>query len=372
MKKLILFLAAVVVAGRVGAETNATDEVTQVIRALKTHYVDANQVDNQSLQAASVAGILSSIGRGAVLLSPSAHGTNGMELTESSTALPAGTAPVARAEIIQPDIGYIHLVAVTGAAVNPLDVELKKFVDAKATGYVLDLRYAGGDDYAAAAAIASRFLADGQELFVIKRAGQSNEVFHASTAAAGAFVRVPEAPLMLLVNAHTTGSAEALVGALRAQDRGIVIGSLTAGSAVAWDDVPLVDGQILRLASAKVVLEPGDPKNMPVTDVFPNGIAPDIFVSIDPSVEREVLSSAATNVTLTVSLQPTLPKQVRSEAELLKAFRGESVGLDLSQPAGDKGEKEADDKGEIQNVRDVVLQRAVDVLKGIRVLLSWQ
>ena len=40
-----------------------------------------------------------------------------------------------------------------------------------------------------------------------------------------------EAPLLLLVNAQTRGSAEVLVGALRAQDRGIVIGGPTAGSA---------------------------------------------------------------------------------------------------------------------------------------------
>jgi hypothetical protein len=35
-------------------------------------------------------------------------------------------------------------------------------------------------------------------------------------------------------------------------------------------------------------------------------------------------------------------------------------------------DKEHEDDSEIQNVRDVVLQRAVDILKGIRVLLTWQ
>jgi len=32
----------------------------------------------------------------------------------------------------------------------------------------------------------------------------------------------------------------------------------------------------------------------------------------------------------------------------------------------------AGEEGDINNVRDVVLQRSVDILKGIRVLLSWQ
>ena len=52
--------------------------------------------------------------------------------------------------------------------------------------------------------------------------------------------------------------------------------------------------------------------------------------------------------------------------ELVKVFRGEAV--DKTKPAG--ADAAAEDK--IQPVRDVVLQRAVDVLKGIRVLLSWR
>jgi hypothetical protein len=177
--------------------------------------------------------------------------------------------------------------------------------------------------------------------------------------------------LLLLVNSHTHGSAEALVGALRTQDRGIVIGSLTAGAAVAWDDVPLQDGRVLRVAIAKVLLQPADPQNVSVTEIFPNGIAPDIFVSIDPGVEREAVFNVTTNVTLTVSLQPTMTKPRRSEAELVKAFRGEPLELSTPKPNGGEGEKESKaEEGEIQPVRDVVLQRAVDILKGIRVLLS--
>ena len=34
--------------------------------------------------------------------------------------------------------------------------------------------------------------------------------------------------------------------------------------------------------------------------------------------------------------------------------------------------KDSEEESDIQNVRDVVLQRAVDILKGIHVLLSWE
>ena len=65
------------------------------------------------------------------------------------------------------------------------------------------------------------------------------------------------------------------------------------------------------------------------------------------------------------ALPVTKPR--RSEAELVKAFRGEPLELSTPKPNGGEGEE-----GDIQPVRDVVLQRAVDILKGIRVLLSWR
>ena len=78
-------------------------------------------------------------------------------------------------------------------------------------------------------------------------------------------------------------------------------------------------------------------------------------------------SPRPTNETLTVSLQPRVKKKDLTEAQLVKAFHGQSV--DVGEPSSDS---EHEEEGEIQNVRDVVLQRAVDILKGIRVLLSWQ
>ncbi len=97
----------------------------------------------------------------------------------------------------------------------------------------------------------------------------------------------------------------------------------------------------------------------------------------------------ATNETLTVSQQPRVKKKDMTEAQLVKAFHGQSIDLDEPSPDRDHdgileiaptktngtesaSDQEHEEEGEIQNVRDVVLQRAVDILKGIRVLLSWQ
>ncbi len=377
MKYIAILLGLAAVTG--WAQLQQTSEI---IDALKTHYVDKDKLDQQLLNDATVAGILERLGPGAKLLTAEQAASNRVPVV-ASTANPHE--PLARVEVIDPDIGYIRIADVVDATVVDLDAELRKFADQKVTGYILDLRFADGTDYAAAAAVASRFLPAGQELFALKRAKGEPQSYRTTQAPRSLAAELAEAPLMLLVNAQTRGSAEVLVGALRAQDRGIVIGGPTAGSAVAWDDVKLSDGRVLRVATAKITFPKGG-------ELFPGGVVPDILVKIDPATEREAVFNVPTNITLTASLQPRVQKKGYSEADLVKIFRGEAVetpSLRLGQrstnetgaltleggSAAGTNEVETateDERGEINKVRDVVLQRAVDILKGIRVLQAWQ
>jgi C-terminal processing protease CtpA/Prc len=353
----------------------------EVISVLKSNYVDRDKLNEKLLNEATVTGILETVGRGAVIVETESPSTN------AAPAEPKPTAPLARAEVIGPDIGYIRLAEVTDGTLAALDTELKKFADANVTGFVLDLRYADGTNLTAAAAVASRFLNDGQELFTLKSSEKGPQVFHASAdvkPAALTGTDLTSAPLMLLVNAETRGSAEVLAGALRTADRGIVIGSKTAGSAAAWQEVKLSDGRTLRIATAKIVLSPPQDATQPI-DLFPAGLTPDVAVKIDPKTEHDMVLTVQTNETLTASLQPRVNKKGLTEAQLVKVFHGQSIDMEpptvFAVPQDDKStpntnqpsaDKEHEDEGEIQNVRDVVLQRAVDILKGIRVLLTWQ
>jgi hypothetical protein len=373
---------------RAAAADSSLRETTEVISVLKSNYVDHDQLNDKLLNEATVDGLINALGHGAVIVSPPAPSTNAAKIV---AAEPHPSPDLARAEVIDPNIGYIRLSDVTDGTPAALDAQLKKFGEEKVAGYVLDLRFADGTNYAAAAEIAGRFLADGQELFTLKSSERGAQNFHASSAAKSGpsgGADLTSAPLMLLVNGQTRGSAEALAGALRAQDRGIVVGSETAGSAAAWQDVKLADGRTLRLATAKIVLPPSTVGGQPV-DLFPNGITPDVAVKVDTQKEYDVVFAPATNETLTVSLQPRVKKKDLTEAQLVKAFHGQSVDLDEPSPVQDHGgileiaptktngtesasDEGHEEEGEIQNVRDVVLQRAVDILKGIRVLLSWQ
>ncbi|MEI6082763.1 MAG: S41 family peptidase [Verrucomicrobiota bacterium] len=341
----------------------------ELIDVLKQHYVDRETLDAKKLNAASVAGLLQMLGAGAKLLTAEEAASNSTVVTPT---VDLTHEPLARVEAIQPDIGYIRLVDVTPETALALDTEFKKFADAKVTGYILDLRFADGTNYAAAAIVASRFLTAGVEVFQLKQSTGEPQVFHTVEAPKTLASELANAPLMLLVNGDTRGSAEVLVGALRAQDRGIVIGGPTSGLPVAWEDVKLSDGRVLRLATAKISFPKGGA-------TFPGGLIPDIMVKIDPQTEHEVVFNLQTNMTLTASLQARVKKKGYSEAELVKAFRGDRIESPALKLGGQSGLATnalalgtTEEDGDLQTVRDIVLQRAVDILKGIRVLLSWR
>ena len=368
-----------------GSAAWGADPAAEIIGVLQQHYVDRDALNAQQLNAASVAGILKMLGAGAQLLTAAEAESNRAPVVVGS---PRAAEPLARVEVIQPDIGYIRVSDMVSETPLALDSELEKFAQAKVTGYVLDLRFADGTNFSAAAAVASRFLPAGVEVFTVKRSDGEPQAYRTSPGPLPGAAELAKMPLLLLVNAQTRGSAEVLVGALRTQDRGIIIGGPTAGLPVAWRDVSLSDGQVLRLATAKVTFPKGG-------ELFPNGLIPDILVKMDSKTERAVVFNVASNVTLTASLQPQLNKHHLTEATLVKVFRGESI--ETPAPIWRTNGIESPVLGLTNSTtnltvaltldgtpaveppvsttapaRDVVLQRAVDILKGIRVLLSWQ
>jgi C-terminal processing protease CtpA/Prc len=358
-KWTICVLVAAICAPILAAEPlKNAPKTAEIIGILREKFVDGDRLDDPTLDAAAARGILEEIGAGAKWISAE---------TNAAATLIATNAPITRAEIIEPNIAYVHIGDVDAGAASALDAQWQNFEVplAKWEGIVLDLRFADGTNYEAAAEIAARFLSEPAPLFEIKNAKGVVRSKFAAQAPADA-PKLADVPLMLLVNNQTRGAAEALAAVLRQQTRGILIGANTSGDAVAWTDVALKSGETLRIATAKVVLPDG-------SSPFPRGVAADVKVKIDPAVERELIFNPEPNLTLTASL---LPKEIRkgpSEADLVRSFTPFSP-LNAVEEAKDETEKQPDDENaapqHVQEVKDVVLQRAVDILKGIRVLRS--
>ncbi len=254
--------------------------------------------------------------------------------------------------------GYVRLVEVQADAPAGLAATLTGFAatnDIK--GLVLDLRFAGGRDFAAAARVADLFLPAGRPVL------DWGEGTFASTAKTNASTNT----LVVLVNRQTRGAAEAVAAALRRTGTALVIGTTTAGEASLYRDFLLSSGQ--KLSLAVIAVKTGDGEPIPAT-----GIVPDIVVNVRPEVERGYLADpfGVVRTTPTAAGQTNqIISSVRvrkrlTEADLVKA---KQTGRPLE--SASEATNLATAPTEPQKiVRDPVLARALDLLKGLDVMRS--
>lgn len=260
---------------------------------------------------------------------------------------------LARTEVIDEAYVYLRIARLEGglekAFAEALDRERAAH---KIQGVVIDLRFADGSDYAAAAQVADRFVARDLALLdwgeqPARASSQTNDV---------------EVPVAVLVNAQTAGTPEALAEMMRQSKAALILGATSAGRAHVFREFSLSNGQKVRIASAKVRLGNGDP--MP-----PNGVQPDIEVAVKPGAERAYFEDpykaiASESTTSRVASAPATnasPRRV-NEAELMRQRREDTGGRE-PEPARTKPASAA--KPAIQ---DPVLARAVDLLKGLAIL----
>jgi hypothetical protein len=223
-------------------------------------------------------------------------------------------------------------------------------------GIIVDLRFAGGHDYDAAVATANLFISHDMPLLdwgngpVRSKANKDAITL----------------PLVVLVNRQTADAAEALAAVLREGAQAVVLGSTTAGEATIGRNYPLKNGQYLRIATAAVKLGNGDALSA-------SGVKPDIQIPVKPDDEKAYYADPFKALSPSGSLagpgaaQPTnfVSHPRLTEADLIRE-RKERPGMELEYgepaPVEGDGAANATDK---PTVRDPVLARALDLVKGI-------
>lgn len=331
--------------GRSIADTGGNEgpDFKEVYEVIRQHVAGMSESE---LNRAAVQGLVNALSPKVSLV------TN--ETAESSSA----ESPMIRSNLFEGDIVYLRIKRVA----DGLDKEIRDVCQPssgtnKFKGLVLDLRYATGDDYVAAANVADLFVKKEQTLlFWGTKPVQSKEKKDAFTM-----------PVAVLVNKQTAGAPEALAAMLRQTGAGLILGSLTAGKAMVAKDFPLKDGEKLRIATSPIVMGDG-------SSVSSQGLRPDIPVEISAADERAYFADAfkvipRTNVASTslsaTNLAATTNRNVRrprfNEAELVRERR-EGATIDSS----DDSEKEIEPEKPV--VHDPVLARALDLLKGLAVV----
>lgn len=275
------------------------------------------------------------------------EGVQGVVLGPDDPGEPPSDAPaVVRKERLEAGPLYVRVGQVSLGLAPQLAAILRDTnLVAAANGLVLDLRFATGAEYGAAASAADLLAQPGVPLID----------WGNGTAVAGGKAQPWELPVAVLVNRETRGAAEALAAAIRSAHAGLVIGTPTAGKAAIFRDVPLPGGLRLRLASSPVRV--GDGKV-----IGPEGVQPDIAVRTVASNERIFLEdpfavigaksgSEAGAITNTVTVRRRV-----TEADLVRQRRGETNAAPAPAP----------DTAKV--IRDPVLARAVDLLRGLAAL----
>jgi carboxyl-terminal processing protease len=217
--------------------------------------------------------------------------------------------------LLENKIGYVKITQFGEKTSDELEAALKKLEKKGMESLVLDLRGNPGGLLDQAVRVCEKFLPRGQ--LVVSTEGR-NARQKQEFRAAGSNPRT-KLPLVCLVNLGSASASEIVSGCLQDTKRAIIIGEKTFGKGSVQSVLPLPDNSALRLTTAKYYT----PSHKVIHE---HGIEPDIVVEMSD----------------------------RDEADL--ALKRSPGGLDsLSE----------EDRQRAEAVRDVQLDRAVDLLKGL-------
>jgi hypothetical protein len=330
------------------AETKAEDaqapEFKEVYDLIRAHLAGMSEAQlNQAAVGALVSGLAPRVSL----------------VTNAAAGSAAGESPlVSKSSVFEGDILYVRVGRVGDGLASAISAACSKpGTTNKLKGVALDLRYARGDDYAAAAAAADLFVRKEQPLLnwgngMVRSKEKTNAI---------------ALSVAVLVNRQTAGAAEALAAALRETGAGLILGGRTAGQAMVAQEFPLKNGERLRIATAPIQLGDG-------TALSEQGLKPDIAVEVSPEDERgyygdafkatektNLLASGGLSLTNQASGTNRATRRPRfNEAELVRERREGVSEADLTALRVREPEKPM--------VQDPALARALDLLRGLAVV----
>jgi hypothetical protein len=305
------------------------DDVEKALQTFKEGFFDSSKVDDREMKRATLEGVVSRLSPGAAIVSA------------STKSAPRAEIPFL-VEILDSHIAYFRLGALTKDTLAQFDAALSSFSDKEIDAVILDLRgLADSSDYETAAEFARRFCSKGKLLFSIQKPSAKQERIFTSNQDP-AFQGV----VVLLTDSDTSGAAEALAGTLRLNAGAMIIGSETTGEAVEFAEAQIGGNAVLRVAVAQVILPNAGP-------IFPDGLKPDVSISLPREVRDQIFRESKEKGVSQFVFDPE--RRRMNEASLVANLNPEIEAMQAAQR----------DRGKAPQIRDTVLQRAVDLVTAI-------
>jgi hypothetical protein len=314
--------------------TNTAPDFKEVYELLRANFPGATA---ENLNRAAVEGLLSQFPGKVSLVGGAADGALGL----------SGSPALSKSVVIEGNVAYLCVNHVSASLADELGAAYRTLAGTnKIAGAVLDLRFADGSDDTAAQAAAKLFMAK----------------------------KLAAGPLAVVVNGETRGAAEVLAAALHQAGAGLILGSPTAGAATSFKEFPLSNGERLRVAAAS-------------GSSAISRVQPDIAVTVTAGDERvffdnpyQTIATGSTNSNpagtnflpyVDHTSEADLVRQRQKDGKLIRMPMSREDLLREKSDGSDGNEDSAPSRAaEPQKpvIRDPVLARAVDLIKGLAIV----
>jgi len=228
------------------------------------------------------------------------------------------------AKMLQDGIGYIRITQFNEPTADEFEKALQKLEAQGMDALIIDLRNNPGGLLEAARKIASKFVPAGDLIVSTEGRDPTQKLVYKSDRGKKRLTM----PIVVLVNGGSASGSEIVAGALQDLKRAVLVGETTFGKGSVQTILQLPDGSAVRLTTAKYYT----PSHKVIHE---HGVVPDITVPVSEEDERKLAEQ-------------------RARTGLPPASAEKAATLD------DESSKE------VQKVDDVQLDRAVDVLKGVK------
>ncbi len=202
------------------------------------------------------------------------------------------------------DIGYIKLDEFSSHAAEQMEKAIKELESKNVSGFVLDLRGNPGGLLFASVDIARMWMKEGSIVRIVDRQG-GTRTFSANNSA------ITELPLVVLIDGNSASASEILAGALKENNRAVLVGSTTFGKGTVQSVHSLSDGSGLAVT---------------ISQYFPPSGMNINKVGIQPNFEIDLTSTQKNRLRRQPSLFGTSDDPQYSEAiSVLRNTYGEQI-----------------------------------------------
>lgn len=187
--------------------------------------------------------------------------------------------PSVDSKLVDGNIGYIKIRNFQEDTSQALEEKIAELTAESGTlkGLILDLRNNSGGLLGQAIAVADKFLSSGMIVVTVEPMGKQ-KIQKAKKSSRD----LAKSPLVVIIDAGSASGAEIVAGALKDNNRAILIGDTSFGKGSIQQLVDLMNGAALKLTVGKY-LTPN------FTDIQSVGIAPDILLAQSQVSEDEII-----------------------------------------------------------------------------------